>query len=104
MTAAEIPAPPDGWRMACRCGIPVQLGHGNFESACQLALEHMKSCPVRHYEASVALAISELVLTTMWSLPEFFAQHRDLLTGAAKLAQQLGAPPVRATGGCGSCG
>jgi hypothetical protein len=103
MTAAEIPAPPGGWRLACQCGTPVALGAGSFAEASLRALEHLKRCPVHRLHATLPLAVSELVTTTLWSCPGHYQRFRDLFYKAQQDAHRQGAPSVR-SGGCGGCG
>jgi hypothetical protein len=104
MTPAEIPAPPEGWVLACRCGLPVKLGTGNFESACLAALEHLKTCPIESPHATVAFAVTQLVATCMWTADGHYHAYRDQFYAAQQQAQQQGAPAVRRSGGCGACG
>jgi hypothetical protein len=104
VTASEIPSPPNGWKLACRCGVPIGLGEGTFGEACLAALEHQKQCPVFGSKATVSTAIVELVTTVLWTQPEFYAVHRNLFFAAQKKAVEQGAAPVRVTGGCGACG
>ena len=104
MTASEIPSPPNGWRLACRCGTPVLLGEGTFGEACLAALEHQKQCPVFGSKATVATAIVELVTTLLWVDATYYQRYSSLFFAARSKAVEQGAAPVRATGGCGACG
>lgn len=104
MTASEIPAPEGGWKLACRCGLPVELGNGTFGEACVNALEHLKQCQLHQHRATVHVAISELVTTVLWTQPSHYSRYRELFFSAQKAAEQQGAPSVRPSGGCGSCG
>jgi hypothetical protein len=104
MTAADIPAPPGGWRMACTCGLPVMLGTGTFHEACLGALEHLRVCPPNATKATVALAVAAVVDTTMWTSREHYQVYRNLLYAARRDAAGVASSPVRSVGGCGACG
>lgn len=104
MTPADIPAPPDGWHMACRCGLPVSLGHGTFQEACLVALEHLKVCQLHDRPRTVPAAVTEIIQTTLWAKPDHYFPYRELFAAAQKEAQLQGAPAVRTTGGCRGCG
>ena len=103
MTPAEIPAPAEGWVLACKCGLPVKLGNGNFQTATIAALEHLRVCPLHKLHATVAVAIAELVQTVLWSQPDHYQRYRNLLYAAQQNAYRQGAPRVQQRG-CGACG